>query len=106
MNISSGTSRVALPDLIGYTMTKGAIDALTLPLAQHLGPRGITVNTVIPATTDTDTDTDMNASWLRGNSELVPTIAAQNALGRMGEPADVADVVALLASHATGGLRL
>ncbi|MFD3603385.1 SDR family NAD(P)-dependent oxidoreductase, partial [Streptomyces sp. NPDC058656] len=113
VNISSGTSRVALPDLIGYTMTKGAIDALTLPLAQHLGPRGITVNTVVPATTDTD----MNASWLRGNSELIATIAAQNALGCIGEPADVADVVALLASHdarwitgqlidATGGFRL
>ncbi|MFE4367765.1 SDR family oxidoreductase [Streptomyces sp. NPDC056835] len=64
---SSGTSRVALPDPIGHTMTKGAIDALTLPLTQHLGPRGITVNTVVPATTDTD----MNASRLRGNSELI-----------------------------------
>lgn len=113
VNISSGTSRVALPDLIGYTMTKGAIDALTLPLALHLGPRGITVNAVVPATTDTD----MNASWLRGNSDLIATIAAQNALGRIGEPADVADVVALLTSDdarwitgqlidATGGFRL
>lgn len=113
VNISSGTGRVALPDLIGYTMTKGAIDALTLPLAQHLGPRGITVNAVVPATTDTD----MNASWLRGNSELIDTIAAQNALGRLGKPDDIADAVALLTTHdarwitgqlidATGGFRL
>lgn len=58
-------------------MTKGAIDALTLPLAQHLGSRGITVSTVIPAATDTD----MNTSWLRGNSELIVAIAAQNATG-------------------------
>ncbi|MGW3942545.1 SDR family oxidoreductase [Streptomyces phaeochromogenes] len=77
LGTSSGTSRVALPDLIGYTMTKGAIDALTLPLARRLGPRGITVNTVVPATTDTD----MNTSWLRGNSELIAAIAAQNATG-------------------------
>jgi 3-oxoacyl-[acyl-carrier protein] reductase len=113
VNISSAATRVAVPDLIGYTMTKGAIEALTLPLAKHLGPRGITVNTVVPATTDTD----MNASWLRGNSEVIAAIAAQTALGRIGEPADVADVVALLASHdarwitgqiidATGGIRL
>ncbi|MFD9190165.1 SDR family oxidoreductase [Streptomyces phaeochromogenes] len=91
----------------------GAIEALTLPLAQHLGPRGITANTVVPATTDTD----LNASWLRGNSELIAAIAAQNALDRIGEPADVADVVALLTCRdarwvtgqlidATGGFRL
>jgi 3-oxoacyl-[acyl-carrier protein] reductase len=113
VNVSSGATRVALPEIIGYTMTKGALDALTLPLAQHLGPRGITVNAVVPATTDTD----MNASWLRGNPELIAAIAAQNALGRLGEPDDVADVVALLASRdarwitgqlidATGGFRL
>jgi NAD(P)-dependent dehydrogenase (short-subunit alcohol dehydrogenase family) len=113
VNISSGATRVALPDLIGYTMTKGALEALTLPLAQHLGPRGITVNAVVPATTDTD----MNASWLRGNPEVIAAIAAQSALGRIGEPADIADVVALLASDdarwitsqiidATGGTRL
>ncbi|TDD35927.1 SDR family oxidoreductase [Nonomuraea terrae] len=113
VNISSAATRVALPDIIGYTMTKGAIDALTLPLAQHLGPRRITVNAVVPATTDTD----MNTSWLRGNPDLIAAIAAQNALGRIGEPDDVADVVALLVSHdarwitgqvidATGGYRL
>lgn len=113
INISSAATRVAIPDLIAYTMTKGAIEALTLPLAQHLGPRGITVNAVVPATTDTD----MNASWLRGNTGLIANIAAQNALGRIGEPADIADVVALLVSNdarwvtgqiidATGGFRL
>jgi len=113
VNISSGATRVALPDLIGYTMTKGAVEALTLPLAQHLGPRGITVNAVAAAAIDTD----MNASWLRGNSEVIAAIAAQTALGRISEPADVADVVGLLASRdarwitgqiidATGGTRL
>ncbi|WP_374198958.1 SDR family oxidoreductase [Streptomyces sp. GESEQ-35] len=71
----------------------------------------------LPAGDMTRITADMNASWLRGNSELVAAIAAQNALGRIGEPADVADVVALLASHdarwitgqlidATGGFRL
>jgi NAD(P)-dependent dehydrogenase (short-subunit alcohol dehydrogenase family) len=113
VNISSGATRVALPDLIGYTMTKGALEALTLPLAQHLGPRGITVNAVVPSTIDTD----MNASWLRGNPDLLAAVAAQSAFGRIGEPADVADVVALLVSRdarwvtgqiidATGGSRL
>ncbi|MGV9653455.1 SDR family NAD(P)-dependent oxidoreductase [Streptomyces sp. NPDC003554] len=113
VNISSGATRVPIPGIIGYTMTKGALEALTLPLAQHLGPRGITVNAVRPGTTDTD----MNADWLRGNSEAMATVVASRALGRVGEPADIADVVAFLASHdarwitgqiidATGGERL
>lgn len=113
VNISSGATRVALPDLVGYTMTKGAVESLTLPLAQHLGPRGITVNAVVPATIDTD----MNASWLRGNPKAIDAIVAQTALGRISDPTDIADVVALLASHdarwitgqiidATGGTRL
>lgn len=76
VNVSSGATRVAIPDIIGYTMTKGALDALTLPLAQHLGPRGITVNAVVPATIDTD----MNASWLRGNSDLIANLSL-SALG-------------------------
>ncbi|MFI6876337.1 SDR family oxidoreductase [Streptomyces sp. NPDC050400] len=113
VNVSSGATRVPIPGIIGYTMTKGALEALTLPLAQHLGPRGITVNAVRPGTTDTD----MNADWLRGNSEAITNLVAQRALRRMGSPTDVADVVALLASHdarwitgqtidATGGERL
>ncbi|MET7787480.1 SDR family oxidoreductase [Streptomyces sp900116325] len=113
VNVSSGATRVPIPGIIGYTMTKGALEALTLPLAQHLGPRGITVNAVRPGTTDTD----MNADWLRGNSEAAANLVAQRALRRMGGPADVGDVVALLASHdarwitgqiidATGGERL
>ncbi|MFF7209334.1 SDR family NAD(P)-dependent oxidoreductase [Streptomyces sp. NPDC008238] len=113
VNISTGATRVPFPGIIGYTMSKGALEALTLPLAQHLGPRGITVNAVRPGTTDTD----MNAGWLRGNSEAMAAVVAQRALRRMGEPADVGDVVVLLASHdarwitgqiidATGGERL
>ncbi|MFI1094297.1 SDR family oxidoreductase [Streptomyces sp. NPDC020917] len=113
VNVSSGATRVPIPGIIGYTMTKGALEALTLPLAQHLGPRGITVNAVRPGTTDTD----MNASWLRGNSEALATLVAQRALRRDGDATDVADVVALLASRdarwvtgqiidATGGERL
>ncbi|GAB4005154.1 hypothetical protein GCM10029992_52190 [Glycomyces albus] len=46
VNISSGATRVALPEIISYSLTKGAIDAFTLTLAKHLGPRGITVNAV------------------------------------------------------------
>jgi NAD(P)-dependent dehydrogenase (short-subunit alcohol dehydrogenase family) len=94
VNISSGATRVAFPEGTPYAMTKGAIDVLALTLAKHLGPRGITVNGVAPGIIDTD----INAGWLRESEEARQTAAAISALGRVGQPEDVADVVAFLAS--------
>jgi 3-oxoacyl-[acyl-carrier protein] reductase len=94
INLSSGLVRNAVPRHTVYTMTKGAIDKLTMVLAQHLGSRGITVNSVAPGAVDTD----MTASWLRGNPEAAAWVAGITALGRVGQPQDIADVVAFLAS--------
>ncbi|MFF7856993.1 SDR family oxidoreductase [Streptomyces sp. NPDC007904] len=113
INVSSGATRIALTDIIAYAMTKGAVDAFTLTLAKALGGRGITVNAVAPGIIDTD----MNAAWLRGNEAAEKSAADLSALGRVGRPEDVADVVAFLASDdarwvtgqvidATGGSRL
>lgn len=98
INISSGATRVALTDIIGYSVTKGAVDTFTLTLAKHLGPRKITVNAVAPGVIDTD----MNAAWLRGNDAAQQSVAELSALGRVGQPSDVAEVVGFLASDASG----
>jgi 3-oxoacyl-[acyl-carrier protein] reductase len=95
INLSSGLVRNAVPRHTVYTMTKGAIDKLTMVLAQHLGSRGITVNSVAPGAVDTD----MTASWLRGNPEAEAQVAGFTALRRLGQPQDIADVVAFLASE-------
>ncbi|MFC8536923.1 SDR family oxidoreductase [Streptomyces sp. NPDC057249] len=113
VNISSGAARVAMPDIIAYSATKGALDNFTLTLAKELGPRGITVNSVAPGIIDTD----INAGWLRGDAEAQARSASLAALGRVGRVEDVADVVAFLASDdsrwvtgtvidATGGTAL
>ena len=94
INISSGLSRIAMPEIMAYGATKGALDNFTLNLAKQLGTRGITVNSVAPGIIDTD----VNASWLRGNPEAEAEAAALSALGRIGQPEDVAGVVAFLAS--------
>ena len=39
---------------IAYGLSKGALNTMTLPLAKHLGERGITVNTIMPGYTKTD----------------------------------------------------
>ncbi|NUW34255.1 SDR family oxidoreductase [Nonomuraea sp. SMC257] len=94
VNVSSGAARIAMPEIIAYSSTKGALDTFTLTLAKALGPRGITVNSVAPGIVDTD----VNASWLRGDPEAWERAASVAALGRVGRPEDIADVVAFLAS--------
>ncbi|MFA1537993.1 SDR family oxidoreductase [Actinomadura monticuli] len=98
INISSGAASIALPDIMAYGATKGALDTLTLNLAQQLGTRGITVNSVAPGIVDTDT----NAGWLRGDQEAQAHAASMSALGRIGQPEDIAGVVAFLASDDAG----
>jgi 3-oxoacyl-[acyl-carrier protein] reductase len=92
INISSATTRIASP-FLHYAMSKGAIDALSRTLAQRLGPRGITVNSVAAGVVDTDT-----AAWLDSSPDLRAQVTSTIALGRIGEAGDIADVVAFLAS--------
>ncbi|MFB9326679.1 SDR family oxidoreductase [Paenibacillus aurantiacus] len=112
VNISSGVTRIAYPHIMAYNLTKGAINTFTLHLAQLLGPRGVTVNAVLPGIVDTD----VNAAWLR-TPEGQAHASGMSALGRVGEPSDIADVVAFLVSadgrwvtgqmvDATGGSHL
>jgi 3-oxoacyl-[acyl-carrier protein] reductase len=87
---SSITKYAGLPGLSVYGLTKGAITGLNRSLAHELGPRGITVNTVHPGPTATDTNpADGEFAKLQ-----IPGIA----LGRYGQPDEIANVVAFLAS--------
>ncbi|MEV7525571.1 SDR family oxidoreductase [Streptomyces sp. NPDC091371] len=91
INISSGLTRVANPDEIAYAMTKGAVEQLALHFAKYLGPRNITVNSVAPGIT-------RNGNPVFDIPEAVEQMAQLSAFGRVGEPEDVADVVAFLAT--------
>lgn len=113
VNISSGLTRVTQANELAYTMSKGAIDKMTSVLAQHLGARGITVNSVAPGVTDTD----MVAGWLHADPGAAQAVGQMAALGRIAQPEDIADVVSLIVSadahwitgqwiDATGGFRL
>lgn len=111
INISSGVTRIAFPMIIAYSMTKGALDTLTLTLAQDLGARGITVNAVAPGFVDTEINPSLQEQQARAAA------ASISVFNRIGEPADIADVVSFLASDdarwvtgqcldATGGAHL
>jgi len=112
INISSAAATKPVTAAPVYSMAKAAINNLTHALASELGPRGITANAVAPGYTRTDG----NAA-LRENPELVEAVEAEIALGRFGEPSEIAAVVAFLASddghwvtgqtiEASGGYKL
>jgi 3-oxoacyl-[acyl-carrier protein] reductase len=92
VNVSSGVTWFAIPEVV-YGMSKGALNVLTRSLAETQGRRGITVNTVSPGITETD----MNG-WLTESPEAARQVAGMIALGRHGQPADIADAVAFFAS--------
>lgn len=93
INVSSMGTRSAYPAMATYAPAKAGLEALTLLLAAHLGPRGITVNAVRPGATATDMNT-------RARDPVTSVaIAATVALGRVGQPEDIAGIVAFLASE-------
>lgn len=112
INLSSAVTRVAFPQKAAYAMTKGALNILTLELAQSLGTRNITVNSLAPGFTDTDMAADILADP-KGRA-FASSVSTFN---RVGQPDDIADAAAFLASHdgrwvtgqyldVTGGSRL
>jgi 3-oxoacyl-[acyl-carrier protein] reductase len=93
INISSGVTWFATSAIV-YSMTKGALNVLGRSLANSLGVRNITVNTISPGITDTD----MNPSIRGKDTKTIEQVSAMTALGRPGHPADIGDVVAFFAS--------
>lgn len=91
VNIGSGCNKIAFPNLVDYTASKGGIEMLTKVAAVELGRHGIRVNCVAPGAIEIERTRleagDYGSTW----AELTP-------LGRVGQPADVGRVVAFLAS--------
>jgi len=95
--ISSSSTRGAMPSLPAYAMSKIPGNSLTQSLAAALGPRQITVNALLPGYVETDL-----TAHLRANPAAMAHIIGETALGRTGQPQDIADAVALLVSPQSG----
>ena len=94
ITISSSTTALMLPGYAVYDATKGAVEQFTHILAKEFGHRGVTVNAVSPGATETETYRDGKSA------QFLASLEAMSAFGRLGEPAEIAAVVAFLASDA------
>ena len=94
VNIGSMVAdRAGSPGVALYAMSKAAVAGLTRGLARDLGPRGITVNTVQPGPTETEIVADESVrAYLR----------SQIPVGRMGQDAEIAGLVAYLVGNEAG----
>ncbi len=91
---SVNADRVPMAGFSVYALTKAAVAGLTRGLVRELGPRGITVNTIQPG----PVATDMNPEVGGFSDQVRPFIA----VGRYGQPRDIASAVAFLASPEAG----
>lgn len=94
VNLTSATTRVATAGVAPYAAFKGGLEVLSRYMAKEFGARGIRVNAVSPGAIRTELGGGLN-------DEFETMLAAQTALGRVGEPEDAGRVIATLLSSET-----
>ena len=98
VNLTSATTRVAMPGVAPYAAAKGGLEVLTRYMAKEFADRRIRANAVSPGAIRTELGGGLN-------DEFEALLASQTALDRVGEPQDVARVIALLLSDESGWIN-
>jgi len=96
VNMSSVNGVLAIPTIAGYNVSKGGINQLTRVMALALADKGIRVNAVAPGTIATE----LAARAVLTSEDAKARIMSRTPMRRLGEPSEVADTVAYLASDA------
>ena len=97
IGVSSLGSRRFTPGYAAMGASKAGMEALTRQLAVELSPRGIRVNTVCGGLIETET-----LDYFPNKDEMIDFAVQRTPMGRLGQPEDLARVVAFLASEAAG----
>jgi len=96
VNMSSVNGTLAIPTIAGYNVSKGGINQLTRVMALSLADKGIRVNAVAPGTIATE----LAAQAVLTSDDARARIMSRTPMKRLGEPHEIADTVAYLASDA------
>ncbi len=100
VNMSSVNGVLAIPNIASYNVSKGGINQLTRVMALALADKGIRVNAVAPGTIATE----LAAQAVLTSEQAKARILSRTPMKRLGEPGEIADVVAWLASDAASYL--
>lgn len=92
VNLASNTLALAVPNMVAYLASKGAVVGFTRALANDLAPYRITVNAVCPTASRTP-------GMAHVGDEQLQTIANMQAIKRIGTPQDVVGAVCFLSSE-------
>lgn len=98
INISSGSSRTPIATGSVYSATNAALDAITTALYKEFSGRNIRINSLLPGAIETE---GTHSNGFIG-SEFEAKVVASTALGRIGQPEDIAKVAVFLASDDAG----
>src|SRR6188768_1324119 len=99
VNLASIVSKIALPDRFAYGMSKGAVLAMTLSVARDFVDRHIRCNCVCPARVHTPfVDGFLAKNYPGKEKEMFAKLSAAQPIGRMGQPDEIAALVAFLCS--------
>ena len=93
VNMSSINAQVAIPSIVAYCASKGGVMQLTRSASLALASHGIRVNAVGPGSIDTAMMAGVNA-----NPDAMKMVMSRTPMGRIGEPREIGNVVAFLAS--------
>lgn len=96
VNMSSVNGTLAIPTIASYNVSKGGINQLTRVMALSLADKGIRVNAVAPGTIATE----LASKAVLTSDDARQRIMSRTPMGRLGEPHEIADAVAWLASDA------
>lgn len=96
VNMSSVNGSLAIASIASYNASKGGVDQLTRVMALALADRGIRVNAVAPGTIATE----LARAAVLGSEEARARILSRTPMRRLGEPSEIANVVAFLLSDA------
>lgn len=99
LNVCSAANRVGIPDRFGYSMTKGAVDSMTLSVAKDYIKDGIRCNSISPARVHTPfVDGYLKKNYPGHEEEWFKKLSATQPIGRMAKPEEIAALILYLVS--------